>query len=342
MPVNASRGNQPSSTGNNNNYKSANKMRVPKRNKKAKFTKPPRQQKKNQKDNQQSALINKLSKQVYSLQMSKYGKVQQNMHVMRRRLIVTNTTPCCLDLTDFTCNRPDDPASPEGAQVYQHTAGSLAEPVTDWVTTPYDDNYYWQAQNKDQPDTGAYLAMSATYFVEIKGVNSLDDTRVRFDVISQKPNAIIPKIPSAGQPLSVMCLPDTLEYFKHLAEPTSQTTSNRINPAYFRKYFSKTVYLNSQPANQSGVHPTTANTMRFSFKIKPNKVCSQRATNPIVGGVDPQEEINLGNFGPQNVHPCQPLWLIINTDDSSSLGDAVGISISRRIVWRDTIGSSTL
>lgn len=342
MPVNASRGNQPSSTGNNNNWKKSNQMSVPKRNKKAKFTKPRPQAKKNQKDNQQSALINKLSKQVYSLQMSKYGKVQQNMHVLRSRLIVTNTTPCCLDLTDFTCARPGDPAAPEGARIYQHSSGAAAEPITQWSTVPFNNNYYWQEQNNDQPDTGAYLAMSATYFVEITGINALDNTRVRFDVISQKPDAIVPKLPGPGQPLMVQCLPDTLQYFKHLAEPTSNTTANRINPVYFRKYFSKTVYINSQPANVSGVHPTTANTMRFSFKIKPNKVCSQRMTNPIVGGLDPTAEVALGNFGPQNVHPSQPLWLIISSDDSSSLGDAVGVSISRRVVWRDSIGSADL
>ena len=336
------RGNQPFSTGNNkDNWKKSSKAYVPKKNKKAKFQKAPKVAKKVQIDNKQSAIINKLSRQVYALQMAKYGKVQQNYHTMRQALVMTSSTPACLDLTDFTCNRAGDPAAPEGARIYQHSAGGVAEPTTEWSIVPYQNNYYWQEQNNDQPDSGAYLAMSATYFVQVKGINSLDDTRVRFDVISQKPDAIIPKIPSAGDPLAVQCLPDTLIHFKHLATPMGGQ-SNRINPVYFRKYFSKTIYMNSQPANQSGVHPTTANTQRFSFKIKPNKVCTQRMTNPIVGGLDPTAEVGLGSFGPQNVHPSQPLWLIISTDDDSSLGDAVQVEISRRVVWRDTIGSADL
>ncbi len=336
MPVNSSRGNQPSSTGNNNNMRRYALKGKPKFNKKAKFPKKPKQAKKYQVDSSQSAIINKLSKQVFALQMSKYGKVQQNYHTLERSLIPTQQGPLCLDLTDFTCARPASPQGGSGAQIYQHVGGGSNPPVSQWTIQPYTSNFYWKEQNKDQPDGGAYLAMSATYFVEVVGVNSLDNTRIRFDVISQKPEGILPNT-VAG---TTNVLPDTLGELKHLAQPMG-SSSNRINPVYFRKYFAKTVFINSTKSDPN-VKGTTANIMRFSFKIKPNKLCTQNLTNPSVGNLDPQPEVLSGNFGPANVHPCQPLWLLISTDDQSPLGDAVSVNMSRRILWRDTIGSANL
>ena len=329
--------NQPqSTTSNQNQSKQAAAKRPPKRNKKAKYTKPPKVAHKAKIDNSQSKLINRLSKQVYSLQMSKYGNVQQNYHTLRTALVPQSTQPLCLDLTDFTCNRPDGPAAAEGARVYQHVGMGLPAEASVWSIVPYENNYYWNKQNKDQPDGGSYLAMSATYFIEVKGVNSLDNTRVRFDVISQKPNAII-STPSASDNV----LPNTLVHMKHLATPMG-ASSNRINPIYFRKYFSKTVFVNSALGGETGTKGTTANIIRFSFKLKPNKLCTQQYTNPSVGNLDPQPEISRGNFGPYNVHASQPLWMVISTDDISPIGDAVSVNISRRIVWRDTIGSANM
>lgn len=329
-------GNQPQSTSSNHNQSKAARGKPPRRNKKAKFSKPPPKARKAKVDNQQSSIINKLSKQVYSLQMSKYGKVQQNYHTLDEVLIPTSSSPLCLDLTDFTCNRPDNPSAPAGALVYQHIPG-VGPPSTPskWTKQPYEDNYYWKNQNQDQPDGGAYLAKSATYFVQIRGVNALDNTRIRFDVVSQKPNSII-----GSASASNLFLPDTLTHMKHLAEPMG-SASNRINPIYFRKYFSKTVFMNSTKTD-GNTKGTTANIIRFSFKLKPNKLCTQQVTNPTVGNLDPALEIPRGNFGPYNVHACQPLWLIISTDDRTALGDAVEVNMSRRIVWADTIGSANL
>ena len=338
------RGNQPSSTGSNYNVPKGASTKIPKRNKKAKFRKVPKVAKKAKIDNQQSAIINKLSKQVHSLQMAKYGKVQQNYHTLRTALLPTGAKPCCLDLTDFTCYRTVTPgevgATSDGAIVYQHTGGNLPSEISKWTVVPYQDNYYWNVQNLDAPDGGAYLAMNATYFVEVQGINALDNTRVRFDVISQKASGIIDQ---PGAQLQV--LPNTLKYMKHLAQPMG-ANSNRINPVYFKKYFSKTVFINSQPPSEQTTgfktHATTANIIRFSFKLKPNKLCTQRKTNPTVSNIDPQNAEPRGNFGPYNVHPCQPLWLVISTDDQSTIGDAVQVNISRRIMWRDPVGQAIL
>lgn len=366
----SAKGNQPISSGSNHNQSSYAKDKAPKHNKKLKYRKHKKTGISQEKrvDNKQTKMINKLSRQVYKLQMSSYGKVQQNFHLMQNagspsdnHFYITNERPVCLDLTDFTCIRgPEDatglPAQ-EGGSIYQLAPPALAPGrVCNWVPKPqnpdYGKNYYWDTQNLDRPDTGAYLAMGATYFVEVEGIPFCDNTRVRFDVISQKPNAILPArlIQPPNTPLPRL-LPDTLRYFQNICDPTE----NRINPTYFRKYMSKTVFLNSSKASSTGVttRGTTANKMRFSFKITPNKLCVQAETNPQVGGGivindsppptdGEQDEIPRGNFGPRNVPATQPLWLLVSSDNTQDNDHRIKVSMSRRIVWRDHIGSSML
>lgn len=340
--------NQPSSTSSNYNQMQSSKIKPPSKRKSLKFRKYKKSGVSGQKmaDNKQTAAINDLSKKVYSLEMSKYGKTQQNFHSLERNLVPINTKPLCFDLTDFTCIRPGDPEI-NGGSVWQHY---LAPPVNVSTASHWKlegaTNLYWNNNNDDQPDGGAYLAKMATYYVEVRGNTFLSNTRVRFDVVSQKPDALIPNSLSTED----ANLPDTLNYLKNLCEPHL----NRINPVYFKKYFSKVIFLNSsKTATTKG---TTANVIRFSFTIRPNKVCIQNETNPQVGGgivVDPddptldnqQVEIARGNFGPNNVPATQPLWCIISTDDeggSTPATQAVQIKMSRRVVWCDQLGSAAL
>lgn len=343
-------GNQPASTANNNNLRKDAKSSAPRRNKKAPYRKAPRRpaNKNRMVDNKQSNLINSLSRQMYKMQMAAYGSTQQNFHSLERTLIPTRTTPICLDLTDFTSKSiVNNQIVVNGARCFQaQSASPYYNKCSNWRTsTVIANNPYWKAQNQDSPDTGKYLAMQAAYFVDIRGNANLDNTRIRFDLVSQKPEGIVPQ--AVNNYANV--LPFTLQYLTHLAEPHI----NRINPVYFKKYWSKTIFINSQPSGTSGVKATTANIQRFSFKIKPNKVCKQVETNPQVGDVpivdeatgdiELQAEIEGGNFGPFNVPATQPLWLIISTDDAvATVGDAVEIRMSRRITYRDHVGASNL
>ena len=346
------RGNQPSSTGSNYNQMKSSKVKPPRKGKKLKFRKYKRSGMSGQKrvDNKQTAMINSLTKKVYELELSKYGKVQQNFHKLEKVLKPSNTKPLCFDLTDFTCVRNII----NGGSVWQHNLNPPLNISTasHWVKAQ-SQNYYWNNNNDDQPDGGAYLAKLATYFVEVKGNLALSNTRVRFDVISQKPDALLPN----SQSVIDQTLPDTLNDMKHLAD---FGTCNRINPVYFRKYFTKTVYINSTKLDRN-TKGTTSNIMRFSFTIRPNKVCIQNETNPQVGGgivaddndptiQDQQVEIDRGNFGPNNVPATQPLWCIISTDDTEDpdplppgqQAKNVEIRIHRRVVWADVLGSSAL
>ncbi len=360
----SAKGNQPISSGSNQNQSKYAKDKAPKHNKQLKYRKHKKTGVSQEKrvDNKQTKMINKLSNQVYKLQMKSYGKVQQNFHVLYGRpLTVNRLQPICLDLTDFTCARGPEVAGLPfsfGAEIYQLVPPNLApSSVNNWRIKPpsatYGDNLYWQHQNLDQVDTGAYLAMSATYFIEVEGLPVAENTRVRFDVISQKSESILPaqRIVAPATPLTKL-LPDTLRYFQNIADPTE----NRINPTYFNKYMSKTVFLNSTKGNTTGstTRGTTANKMRFSFKLNPNKLCVQSETNPQVGdGIvqndnpppddGAQVEYPRGNFGPRNVPATQPLWLLISSDNEqdADLGN-IQVRLSRRVVWRDHLGSSML
>lgn len=357
--------NQPSSTSSNHNQsKDATKRRSSKKNKKSRTY---RSNKKT--DKAQAAMINKLSRQVYKLQMASYGKTQQNFHSLTKSLIPTNTKPLCFDLTDFTCVRgPLTAGTPDrrryGGHVYQHNGAVPQDRVSNWERNAVVlDNPYWKQQNFDQPDTSAYLCMNCTYMVDIQtfggaanaqGVvlnSGIDNARIRFDIIGQKPEGVLLNPGSATGLIESSTLPDTLGHMKHLCEPYL----NRINPSYFTKYFSKVLYFNSTKSGT--LKGTTANKMRFSFKLKPNKLCTQNQFNPQVGGaivqyddvlqIGQQIEIDGGNFGPLNVNPIQPLWCVISTDwihDNSSptRQPYFSVNISRRVVWKDQIGNSNM
>lgn len=336
-------GNQPMSSSGNRNVRTKASNYKPRRGKGVAFRKYKKSGGEAQKrvDNQQTAQINKLTKQVYGLQMSKFGKTQQNYHALAEQLKPTATKPCCFDMNDFTCER----GVVLGGRVYQHDA-TLPDPtneVTHWIRNASGENYYWSNQNEDQPDGGGYLNMDATYFFSLRGDRALSDTRIRIDLIVQKPNTSFPSFATAGT--QSLALPDTLGYMKHLCDPYQ----NRINPSHFRKIMTKVVYINSSKLNPN-VKGTTGNRMRFSINIKANRIMIQNETNPQVGGgivafdngtTGEQIEYDRGNFGPLNVPITQPLWCIISTDDPSG-GDELIVEVSRRIRWKDTLGSSAL
>ncbi len=340
------RGNQPMSSSSNHNTKRSRRS-VSKKGKKLQFQRYKKTGLSAAKrvDNKQTAAINKLSKQVFSLQMSKYGKVQQNYHNMVEVIKPTGTQPICFDMTDFTCERSG--YNQAGGSIYQYQAPNVAE-VTNWHRNDILlNNYYWENQNQDAPDTGSYLAMDATYFFEIKGNRNLTDTRIRIDIIAQKPGAVLPD--AAGAATTSLVLPATLGYFKHLTRPYL----NRINPSFFKKYLTKVIYINSSKTDPN-VKGTTGNNMRFSLQIKPNKLCVQNETNPTIGGAifqndtDPavppalEPEYAQGNFGPLNVPSEQPLWCMISSDDPAGGTQEVEVLVSRRIRWRDAIGSAAI
>ena len=334
------RGNQPMSSSGNSNVRTKVSNYKPRKGKTLSYRRYKKSGMSGQKrvDNKQTAQINKLTDQVYQLQMSKFGNTQQNYHSVAEQLKPTGTGPICFDMNDYTCER----GQVLGGNIYQHIPGVIdVSSVSHWIRNTQGQNYYWQNQNEDQPDGGSYLAMDATYFFSLRGNRSLSDTRVRVDVIAQKSETAFPA--GVGINQESLSLPDTLGEFKHLCDPFQ----NRINPTYFTKVLTKIVYINSSKTDPH-VKGTTGNRMRFSVTVRPNRVMIQNETNPQVGGgivafdsggTGEQQEYDRGNFGPLNVPVTQPLWCILSTDDPAG-GNEVICEISRRIRWKDALGSA--
>lgn len=337
------RGNQPMMSGGNSgsdpSKSGTNKNKVPRKYKKIKSS-----GKGKKTDKKQNSMINSLSRDIYKLKMSQFGSVQINYHRLTAVLTPIDTKPLCLDLTDFSCTRVSAlGVNIPGADVFQAaaTGTTVSSGIAHWGITGTNvlNNIYWNKVNADGPDTGKYLAMKMTYFISVTGDRNLDNTRIRFDVVSQRPGTVTTQLTPlpANAPL---VLPFTLGYFRQLVGGID----NRISSQHFKKYYSKTIYINSVPSGTGDVHGTTGNTQNFSFTFTPNKLCVQNVTNPVfTPGNQSTADIGLGQWGPNNVPFTQPLWLIISTDDKvATVGDAVNIKIARKIVFRDHIGSAAI
>lgn len=332
--------NQPSSTTSNQNLS----KNIKNQHKKPKLNKKIKSQNKRRTDKKQNKLINKLSDQVYQLQMAKYGKVQLNFQTMQEPLIPTSDYPITFNLNDISCKRTTAGGTPtfSGCRFYQADSSGHVQAISNVFKINVSNNIYWERLNKDGPDTGGYYLDSVRYFFNIKGRPNLDDTRVRIDIIAQKPGTLsaetVPNGPAGA--LVPTILPYTLPYMSNLVGGVK----NRINGLHFKKYLTKTFYLNSQPAQTSAVHPTTSNSQNWSFTIRPNKPILQKSTYPIyTPGVTGATLID-SPYGPDNISShLTPLHCIISTDDiTASAGDQVNVTISRRCVFRDMMGSALL
>ncbi len=336
--------NQPSSTKNNKNLskevKEANPYRKPRKNRKLKTygKKAP----KRKTDKVQNSTINKLSKQVYNLQMAKYGKIQMNFQTMTDVLIPIADYPITFNLNDISCKRTTVTGTPtfSGCRFYQSDTSNHVQLLPNLFKINVVNNEYWEHLNSDGPDTGGYYLDEVVYNFAIKGRPNLDDTRVRIDIIAQKPGAMNSKTIPTGQTgnLVPLMLPWSLPYMSNLVSGIN----NRINPLYFKKYTSKTFYFNSTPISGSNaLHPTTANSQNWSYTVRPKRAILQEKTYPIyTPGVTGGTAID-SPYGPDNVDWLSPLHCIISTDDLlSSVGDQVNVTISRRCTFRDFMGAA--
>lgn len=316
-----------------------------------------------------SMAINTLARKVKSLQMSQYGPIQTNFQVPNAtfaHLTPTAALPILTDLCDFTCSRvPGEQQN--GCKFFQYNAGGNLTQGSMYSFAGLTDNPYWRNYNQNQPgEIGVYLPISATYTISIEGNPSLDDTRVRFDVFTQRTK---PLLQSAGTlPANQgLVLPRALNHMANMATPEV----NRINRQYFKPYFTRVFYINSsKTATTKG---TTGNTARFRFTIRPKKPRKQlivTGPSPTVDDIlTAQQEIEdalndhldesehssthddieltappakVGlDFGPFNTVLGSQLWMLISTDDITATGtDAVNVKVSRHVKWRDFVGST--
>lgn len=279
-----------------------------------------------------------LKRDVRFLKMARYGAVQINFQKTDRTLIPTKSRPVLFDMMDFTCRRAAAPPAPasSGAILYQYNAlGTAPIAASTWhINSTLATNPYWLGQNRDIPDTGKYLPLSAHYVFRVEGNPSLDNTRVRLQVFSVKPRTYVPNSVASNN----LVLPTALNNLENMASPTE----NRLSRVHFKCYADKWLFLNSSKTNDD-TKGTSANIKYKSITVNPKKkkVRTQAVTNPETP-MDPDAEFPDGNFGPLNVPITTPLWCLISTDDESAVLDSVEVGISRRVAWRDPIGGAPL
>lgn len=278
---------------------------------------------------QNAESVHKLALAVKKLQMSQYGGIQKNVQNSNNSLYPTAQYPLLFDCTDFTCYRNYGVVNQQGCRVYQYGVGGLSA-VGGWNIQDFLGNPYHERENYDQVDTGRFLPISVKYTIRIEGVRSLDNTRIRLDVFQARSKSIVQSSVASGQVL----LPTGLIHLDNMADPTQ----NRLSSVYFKKYFTKQVFINSTKTDPD-TKGTTGNIKYISFMIRPKKPRTQAQTEPN-NPQDADPEITEGNYGPLNVPVDQPLWALISTDDRTALGDAVKIDMSRSCVWRDGQGQA--
>lgn len=282
-------------------------------------------------------MVTKNARAIRSLKRSQYGKLQNGFHRFSNHVVPIQRSPVLFDMLDYTVNHQSGAGTAiSSGPIFQVNGGTL-QAVATWDRANLT-SAYWIGENTDTVDTGAYFATYMDYCIAIEGDGGLDDTRVRVDIFYQKPRSVWTAPP--GTP--GLLLPSALNQLDNIATPEL----NQLNPRYFKKIYTKVVYFNSRTdlptALDVGRTQFTPNKRYVRFRMRPNKLIKQALTNPVAQG-GPEAVIPDGSFGHLNTPIGQSLWCLVSTDDQSALtGDAVKVTISRKLSWRDPLGSSQL
>lgn len=281
--------------------------------------------------------VNKLAKQVRSLQYSQYGCMQSGFHRMSTHVVPIARAPVLFDMLDFSVDRLDTSTPPvtiPSGPFYQYQGvGPTLTAVARWNLAQVS-SAFWQGENTDILDTGSYLACYMDYTFHIVGNADLDNTRVRIDIFRQKSNVLYDRDPNQ-LPLT---LPKALNQLDNIAMPHL----NQLNPKYFKKIKTVVKYFNSRTDSTQSVTQFTPNDYYVKYRARPMKVRQQNITIPATAG-GAEAQIPDGQWGHFQTPFGQQLWCLISTDDLSALtGDQVNVTISRKIKWRDRVGSGGL
>jgi hypothetical protein len=188
---------------------------------------------------------------------------------MVRDVEVVRNMPLLFDVNNYDCAnwRPDSPGvtTPQGG-MWTHfgcnvfsLAQSQSSPfpyfpfrragfVKAQSATHANANPFWDIDQVDLVNGKPYKPLSGTYKFEIRGRPVAANTYVTFTLFSQKSNTNDLATDRRDQ-LGVTAMPIALEHLRNMDDNT-----NMFNPKYFKVYFKKTIFLNSQRAGS--VHPT--------------------------------------------------------------------------------------
>lgn len=266
--------------------------------------------------------VKTLASKVRRLDLAVKGSVQRNLQETSASVTPTEAYPVIFDMTDFCYGVT------HGASIYQKsTVTGVVHPVANFNAFDPGDNQgekFWANNNADlcnDPLSGKYFARFAKMRFKIVGNPSLDDCRIKISIFRMKRGAIRPTTSLD----SVLALPDSLDGLRYMV------TNNMFNPTYFNVLYEKEVYINS--AGDLPETTTQTNTTGNSRIINVNWKFNNMRINQIQTGQ---------SYAPMNRTYTDPIWCMISTNDATALGDAVNVSISRHVEWRDEFGAANL
>lgn len=276
---------------------------------------------------------------IRSLRMTQHGSIQKGFHRISTHVTPIQRYPVLFNMLDFSVNHTNSAGTLVPSGPFFQYSGGILQSVATWDRAQFtNNNPFYLEEYSDSPDTGKILASYMDYHFAIEGDSALDETRVRLDIFYQRSNCLYARTAAAGS----LLLPSSLNYFDNIATPEL----NQINPKYFKKIYTKVLYFNSRSSEETsledGKTQFTPNKRYVRFRMKPNRLIQQVLTNPPVQGTN-EAVLPNGSWGQLNTPLNQQLWCLISTDDQSALvGDAVKVNVSRRVSWRDPVGSAGL
>jgi len=289
-------------------------------------------------------------RRIRRLELAQYGAVQQNLQVAvsqanpSQPIGVSSLSPICWDATDFTSYRTAaGPVTSVGCRIWRVNllSGTSLDQAGYWNTATFDDNAFWKHSNRDFPDGGSYKPIAAYYTIDWEVTAQPDQPPpiVYLHCMTQKAGAgMRNNDPLAGANIFNLGMPQALVHLKQLADGDL----NRVNSDFFRVY--KTRKLQLLPniaASDSGTGGQRHYYMKFS--VHPKKVRHQMQPDPMTPGFVENEagQTEYGSFGQYNVDPSTPFWAVLSsTARNGDPENATNVKISRKVLWRDTNGST--
>lgn len=296
----------------------------------------------------------KLEKRVRMNSARLWGPVQCNYQLTGASLTVDALHPILFDASDFSAFQSSASGTTSiGARIYSIDSATPPNVTTpsNWTRQDFLDNPYWNSQNQDTVDGGAYKPIVSKITFRIAGVPTISNVRVRIDHFKAKRGAFL-----AANLTNFTLFPSALQFHQNMATPTL----NKFSPQYVKLIKTRWVTLNSshfEGEGSPGEDPTDAppqgTTLNFKYVtmyLKRRKPVSQVITRPTVpptvstaGVFTPnQDELSDGNYGPLNRVPQDMDWIMISCSDTTGTLQSVSVTASRYCRWRDKLGKGSI
>lgn len=306
-----------------------------------------------------ASAVKRNTRALKKLSNDKWGAYQSQTQITSSEFTVTASAPAIVHLTNLN----SETSGPQ-VQYPTHTSGHLATALGnlahfDVFAGPHLGDAADIEKEYNHKQNGPRCKWNfCDLQLEISGF--LDNTNVDVWIVQERPD----KRPDPWN-MTYNTKPAHLPYTVPMFSDISGFGPARFNHKHFKLLHHRKVFLNSKPSSSPGTdaanladageQPTVAATTRHvkhcQIKWKPNQVISQLLNSMAPYETVEQDDLNqnvatptngYGNYAYDNISPIKNTFLVITTDDASTLGsslsgDAVTVSIIRRNVWQDSM-----